>query len=147
MEDFTDGSRLTKLIHCYWKCEHAPNDVNLGCVRLAYLGRPRCVAGFFFCRTNVTHWGRPREAKRTHPKKVYLLVSLLPPSVQKYPVPNCRVLLNDVLLKISLLDGLTESSSGRLQLLVRHNLYLLNLIYFNKFVVQCDDLFCVKFRM
>ena len=52
----------------------------IGCVRLASLGRPRCVTGFF-PRTNVgnylhtfvleknnaIHRGRPREAKRTHP--------------------------------------------------------------------------------
>ena len=51
-----------------------------GCVRLASLGRPRCMA-VFSPRTNVcnylhtfvlekktvTHRGRPREAKRTHP--------------------------------------------------------------------------------
>ena len=50
-------------------------------VRLASLGRPRCFACFFFpgqacadnnpCssweKKNVTHRGRPREAKRTHP--------------------------------------------------------------------------------
>ena len=48
-----------------------------GCVRLASLGHSLCVAGFFsrtfFLHTfvlekkHVTHRGRPREAKRTHP--------------------------------------------------------------------------------
>ena len=59
-----------------------------GCVRLASLGWPRCVA-CFFSRTNVgnyrhtfvlkkknaTHRGRPREAKRTHPIKVKVQTS------------------------------------------------------------------------
>ena len=60
----------------------------IGCVRLAPLGLPRCVAGFFFLsRTNVgnylhtfvlgkknsTHRGRPREAKRTHPFLCHVL--------------------------------------------------------------------------
>ena len=55
----------------------------IGYVRLASLGRPRCVA-VFFSRTNVgnylhtfvlgkknaTRRGRPREAKRTHPMTI-----------------------------------------------------------------------------
>ena len=56
----------------------------IGCVCLAPLGRPQCVV-FIFTKTNVgnylhtlvlgkenaTHWGRPREAKRTHPVTVH----------------------------------------------------------------------------
>ena len=76
--------------HCYKTTERQRNtkqkwdswlqNLLFGCVRLAPLGRPWCVA-FFFSRTNVgnylhtfvlekkpvTRRGRPREAKRTHP--------------------------------------------------------------------------------
>ena len=61
---------------------HVPvNRKHNGCVRLASLGRPRCVAVFFpgrtwviICtrlswkKTHATHRGRPRGAKRMHPK-------------------------------------------------------------------------------
>ena len=65
--------------HCLCYSEHARITENIECVRLASLGRPRCVAGFFSgrtlviiytrssCEKNVTHRCRPREAKRTHP--------------------------------------------------------------------------------
>ena len=62
-----------ELLICYHSSQY------IGCVRLASLCRPRCVA-FFFSRTNVciyphsswekkfaTHRGLPKEAKRTHP--------------------------------------------------------------------------------
>ena len=60
---------------------------NYGCVRLASLGQPRCVA-FFFSWTNVgnylhmfvletkhaTHRGRPRGAKRMHPMSLKVIL-------------------------------------------------------------------------
>ena len=55
-------------------------EVHIGCIRLASLGRPRCVVRFFFQdervqiithirprKKNATHRGRLMEAKRTHP--------------------------------------------------------------------------------
>ena len=55
---------------------------------LASLGRPRVCGGFFFQDERVqiithvrpgkkttTHWGRPREAKRTHPMYKLLLIT------------------------------------------------------------------------
>ena len=68
----------------------------IGCVRLASLGRPRCVTFSFSQdervqiithvrpgKKNATHRGRPREAKRTHPLLLLLLLfSLLHPCVK-----------------------------------------------------------------
>ena len=93
------GSRPTRqisIVYIVWSMRTFPRAMDLpfgkcahksftGCVRLASLGHPRCVAVFFF-RTNVgnylhtfvlgkkpaTNRGRPGEANRTHPYKNYV---------------------------------------------------------------------------
>ena len=95
---FTERGYFFKIMRKAWRLSHASENTQIisnawrhtaryhtdwiiGCVRLAPLSLPRCVAVFFLSRTNVGNYlhtfvlekknstprGRPREAKRTHP--------------------------------------------------------------------------------